>query len=286
MLVLAGIIYAVGWQRLRHRHSERSSQPVHPPRLATEWRLIAYLGGLTLVGIALMSPIDILGGQLFYMHMIQHLLLVMLAPPLLLIANPFPFFLWGLPLKPRRSVARLFKPKSAFRHGLRTITPPGIVWIVYTAMLLGWHDPNAYNWALRSEWVHDIEHLTFFITAMLFWWHVIGNGPRIHGRFTLMPRIAYLLISVPVTMLTGIAIAFSSQPIYTYYTTVPRLWGTSVMDDQILGGVIMWIPGSMMYIIAALILIAGLVQTEANKEPLPESEWATENSMVAPGWEK
>ncbi len=79
VLVLAGLIYSTGWQRLRNRHLNRtrSKQSKHPPRLATEWRLIAYLGGLTLVGIALMSPIDILGGQLFYMHMIQHLLLVM-----------------------------------------------------------------------------------------------------------------------------------------------------------------------------------------------------------------
>lgn len=210
----------------------------------------------------------------------------MLAPPLLLIANPFPFFLWGLPDTPRRVVAGLFKTKSPFRHALRTVTPPGIIWIVYTACLLGWHDPNAYNWALRNEWAHDIEHFTFFITAMLFWWHVIGSGPRIHGQFARMPRIGYLLVSVPITMLTGIAIAFSSEPIYTYYTTVPRLWGTSVMNDQILGGVIMWVPGSMMYIIAALIIIARLVQNEADKEPLPEAEWATDQTMIAPGWEK
>ena len=285
-LGLAAFIYTAGWQRLRNRHSKRIVPPKHPSRLATEWRLIAYLGGLTLVGLALLSPLDILGGQLFYMHMIQHLLLVMLAPPLLLLANPFPFFLWGLPLKLRRGVAGLFKAKSPFRQGLRTLTPPSAVWITYTAILLGWHDPNAYNWALRNEWVHDIEHLTFFITAILFWWHVIDNGPHIHNRLTPMPRLVYLLISVPITMLTGLAIAFSSQPIYTYYTTVPRLWGFSVIEDQILGGIIMWIPGSMMYIIAALIVIARLVQTEANKEPLPEPGWATEKNMIAPGWEK
>jgi len=264
ILMLAGSLYTLGWQRIQHS------------RLATGWRLVAYWGGLTLVAIALMSPIDVLGEQLFYMHMIQHLLLVMLAPPLLLIANPFPFFLWGLPHTARRTGAGLFKTKSSFRHVLRTVTPPGIIWIVYTACLLGWHDPSAYNWALRSEWVHDIEHCTFFITALLFWWHVIGNGPHIHRRFTQMTRVVYLLISVPVTMLTGIAIAFSSEPIYTYYTTVPRLWGISIMNDQILGGVIMWIPGSMMYIIAALILVAGLVQNEADKGSLPKSEWATD----------
>jgi cytochrome c oxidase assembly factor CtaG len=151
---------------------------------------------------------------------------------------------------------------------------------------LGWHDPNAYNAALRYDWVHDLEHLTFFGTALLFWWHVTQMAPRIHGRFSRGARIAYLFVTVPVNMLTGVAIAFSSEPIYTYYTAVPRLWGTTVMQDQMLGGIIMWIPGSMMYIIAALILIAGLVRAEERKQPMPESAWATDEAMIAPGWKK
>jgi cytochrome c oxidase assembly factor CtaG len=248
--------------------------------------LATYLSGLALVGLALMSPIDVLASQLFFIHMIQHLLLVMLAPPLLLLANPFPFFLWGLPVEARGQVAHLFTPQSAFRRTLRSLTPPGLVWLIFIATFLGWHDPNAYNLALRSDLIHNLEHLTFFGTALLFWWHVIRVGPRIHGRFPPGARIAYLLATVPVNMLTGIVIAFTTQPIYTYYTTVPRLLGLTVMQDQMLGGVIMWIPGSMMYIIAALILIARLIQAEESKQPLPESEWAADEAMIAPGWEK
>ena len=86
-------------------------------------------------------------------------------------------------------------------------------------------------------------------------------------------------------MAAGVVIAFASQPIYTYYTTVPRLWGITVMLDQMIGGVIMWIPGSMMYLLAALIIISRLIQTEADKQPLLESEWATEETMIAPGLE-
>lgn len=289
ILALAGTVYTVGWQRLRNRgqarHARRGRHKEH--RLATGWRLAAYLGGLILVALALMSPIDVLGSQLFYMHMVQHLLLVMFAPPLLLIANPLPFFLWGLPVGSRGQVGRwLFSPKSSFRRGLRMLTPPGLTWIVFIAIFLGWHDPNAYNAALQYDWVHDLEHLTFFGTALLFWWHVTAVGPRIHGRFSRSARVAYLLVAVPINMLTGVAIAFSTQPIYTYYTSVPRLWGMTVMQDQMLGGIIMWIPGSMMYLIAALILIAGLVQAEEDKQPLPESVWATDEAMIAPGWEK
>lgn len=289
VLASAGTIYTIGWRRLRNprqEYSSRRGQQRHRWHLATGGRLAAYLVGLAVVALALMSPVDVLGDLLFSVHMIQHLLLVMLAPPLLLIANPLPFFLWGLPVGVRRRVARLLNRKSAFRRGLRSLTPPGLVWIIFVAVFLGWHDPNAYNAALRSELVHDLEHLTFFGTALLFWWHVTGVGPRIHRRFSRGARVAYLLVTVPVNMLTGVAIAFSTRPIYTYYTTVPRLWGVTVMQDQMFGGAIMWIPGSMMYIIAALILITGVVQAEENKQPLPEAAWATDPAGIAPGWEK
>ncbi len=272
-LLLLGCIYTIGWQRLRTPHHKRSSAKKprqRKSRLATGWRLTAYLTGLILIGIAILSPIDVLGGQLFYMHMIQHLLLVMIVPPLLLIANPFPFFLWGLSSGLRSKVTPLFNPKSSFRHNLGQITPPGVIWMLFIAVFLGWHDPNFYNAALQNELIHDLEHITFFGTALLFWWHVTQVGPRIHGHFPRMVRIAFLLMVVPINMVAGIFIAFSSEPIYTYYTTVPRIGGLTVMEDQMLGGIIMWIPGSMMYIIAALILIANVVQAETDKQVLPE----------------
>jgi cytochrome c oxidase assembly factor CtaG len=95
-------------------------------------------------------------------------------------------------------------------------------------------------------------------------------------------RIGFVLAAIPPNMALGVILAFIGEPIYTYYTAVPRLWGLSVLDDQRVGGVIMWVPGSMMYIIAALILISRLLQREDDKPPLPESEWATDNSLAAP----
>jgi putative membrane protein len=121
---------------------------------------------------------------------------------------------------------------------------------------------------------------------MLFWWHVIGAPPRIHKRLSRGARIAYVLAAVPPNMAAGATIAFSGQPIYTYYTAVPRLWGITVLQDQMLGGIIMWIPGSMMYIIAALILVARWMQAEEAKQPLPDAQWATEEAMMAPGLER
>jgi cytochrome c oxidase assembly factor CtaG len=275
LLLLAGTVYTLGWSHLRRQKA----------KIAALSRLVAYLGGLVILGLALISPIDGLASQLFAMHMVQHLLLAMFAPPLLLIANPLPFILWGLPKKARLGVGRLLRPKSAFRQTLHLLTPPGVVWMVFIATFLGWHDPKAYNAALRHDLLHDVEHFSFFLTAMLFWWHVTSAAPHIHRPLSRTARIAFLLITAPINMLTGLTIAFASQPIYTYYTEVPRLWGFTVMEDQILGGVIMWIPGSMMFIIAALILIAQLIEIEENKPPLPISEWAQEEALLAPGWQ-
>ena len=167
---------------------------------------------------------------------------------------------------PEAGGGRWLRPEATFRRVAAALTTPGLVWLYFVAALVGWHDPNAYNLTLVSELVHDLEHLTFFGTAMLFWWHVIGAAPHIHRRLSRGVRIGYVLSVVPPNALTGMAIAFASEPIYTYYTTVPRLGSMTVMQDQMLGGVIMWIPGSMMYIIAALVLIA-LVISGPGRQP-------------------
>lgn len=279
-LLLVGVLYGVGWWRLRRKRRRDRG-------VANGWRLTAYLAGLLLIALALLSPIETLAGQFFFMHMIQHLLLIMLAPPLLMLANPLPFVLWGLPAGVRhatgRGLSQVLHRESAFRRTLRTVTGPGIVWMVYVSLLVGWHDPNAYNLALTNQWVHDLEHFSFFLPSLAYWWLVIGAGPRIHKQMSTPARMAFVIAAIPPTMLLGVSIAFATAPIYTYYLGVPRPWGLSVLQDQMLGGVIMWVPGSMMYIIATLILAAGWLQTEDRKPPLPIDQWSTKETMAAPG---
>lgn len=248
---LAAALYLVGRWRLRRRGSSG---------LVSPWRLVSYLTGLATLWIALMSPIDVLSDQLFFMHMVQHLLLVMIAPPLLLLAQPMPVAMWGLPKALRLEVARWLRVESPLRRVVRSLTTPGLVWLYFVAILVGWHEPKLYSLTLESDIVHDLEHLSFFGTALLFWWHVVGAAPRFHRKLSQGVRIGYALSVVPANALLGISIAFATEPIYYYYTTVPRLWDTSVLQDQMLGGVIMWIPGSMMYMVAALVLIAHLVR--------------------------
>jgi cytochrome c oxidase assembly factor CtaG len=274
LFVLASL-QILGWRRLRQRGRRR---------FANGWRLASYLSGLFLVGIALQSPIDVLSGQLFFMHMVQHLLLMMFAAPLLLLANPFPIFLWALPRSWRIGVGRWFQPSHPFYQALAAVTGPGAVWMIFVGVYLGWHDPNAYNLALRSEFIHDIEHITFFGVSLLFWWRVIGAGPQIGRRMSVPLRAAFAVAAVPPNMLAGIAISFATSPIYTHYTSVPRLYGISVMDDQTWSGLIMWIPGSMMFIIAAVVLLGALLGND--KKPVRSlSDWSTDENMIAPGLE-
>ena len=248
-IILLGVVQFIGWRRLRQRGVQR---------FANGWRLASYMTGLVVVILALLSPVDVLGGQLFFMHMIQHLLLVMVAPPLLWLAGPFATGLWAFPRPLRIQIGGWFQQEGKLRRLLRMTIRPGLSWILFVGVLFSWHDPSAYSLAQGNGWIHDLEHISFFGTAMLFWWRVVGAGPHIHGKNSLLSRIGYVLAVVPPNMFLGVAISLAESPIYPYYLSVPRLYGISIMDDQTIAGLIMWIPGSMMYIIAALVLAARL----------------------------
>jgi cytochrome c oxidase assembly factor CtaG len=277
VIVPLGVLYFLGWRRLRRQSVQR--------KLATGLRLASYLSGLGIIAISLMSPIDRLGGQLFFMHMIQHMLFMMLAAPLLWLAEPFPIVLWGLPAGARHSVSSLFMRDALFRRALARVTAPGASWLLFITIYLGWHDSNAYNAALYYDWVHDLQHITFFAAAILYWWPVIGAAPHIHARFPGWAKLPYLIGTVPPNMFVGVSIAFASQVRYSYYESVPRFWGFTAMQDQQISGAIMWIPGSMMFIMAALIVLAGLFSKEKSRPGPVRADWDTEDAMIAPGLE-
>ena len=260
MVGLSSSVYINGFMHIRTLSSRNLSRDAIG--LVPYWRLLCYLGGLLCIVLALLSPVEVLSGQLFFMHMIQHMLLVMCAPPLLLVSNPFPILLWGLPSKARKMVAGLFVGKSLLRKLLKRYAGAGTIWILFVIVYVGWHDPMLYEAALRSKFVHDIEHISFFLVSMLFWWHVTSAAPRVHQNLAYGRRIAYLLVTVPVNMITGVIITFSRQPIYEYYEQIQRPWSLTVMQDQMLGGIIMWIPGSMMLIVAIIVLIVRMMASE------------------------
>ena len=246
-IALAASLYTSGWIRLRRLGYRQ---------LASRPRLLSYYSGLLVLCVALLSFIDSMGGQLFLMHMVQHLLLTMVTPVLIWLADPFPFIIWALSPPLRRMVTACLHRGARCRHLLTAVTKPQITWLVFITILLGWHAPDLYNLSLQRPLVHDLQHVTFTASALLFWWQVIPAGPHLHGRLPVFLQMGYLIAAIPPTMATGVTIAFASVPIYTYYTTVPRFWGLDVMQDQAVAGAIMWIPTNMMYILAALLVLA------------------------------
>lgn len=282
-LLILGALFSLGWRRLR----AISGPPKSWRSLGARWRPISYISGLLLIGLALMSPIDVLVQQLFFMHMIQHVLLIMFAPFLLLLPNPMPFLLWGLPDSARLAVGewlnRILNKGSATGRVLRRLTGPLAVWFVMILFIVGWHDPNLYNAALRNEVVHDIEHITMFVAGMFFWWTVTGAGPRLHKNLSRPAKIAFVLAAIPPNMALGVVLAFNQEPLYSFYSDMPRLWGISVLDDQRLSGIIMWIPGSMMYFMIALVLIFQILSGEGRKPTPVDQPWHSDEALAAPG---
>jgi cytochrome c oxidase assembly factor CtaG len=264
VLLITSGFYLRGWWHLRQKGY---------PTLATKWRLRAYLGGQVTIAIALLSAIDSLQSSLFLVHMIQHLLLMMVAAPLLWLGNPLVIGLWGLPRYWRLTLGRLLSKNARFRKILAAFTPMGISWMIYIAIMWLWHDSLAYQAALSNDLIHQLEHLTFFFSALLFWWHVIGAAPHIHKRYGYGARIGLVMLTMVPNEILAVYISLSATVLYPHYETVPRLWGIDALTDQALGGVIMWIPGGMMYALAIVLLFvaSGLTKKGERKRISPES---------------
>jgi cytochrome c oxidase assembly factor CtaG len=261
VLGLLGVTYGAGWRRLRGRPGD--------PTLATGWRLAAYASGLGSIALALLSPIDHLAESLLSAHMVQHQLLIMVAAPLVLLGNPWPFVVWGLPAGARRRAGPALARQGALRRALRWLTWMPVAGGLYTVTLWGWHVPGAYQAALRHGVVHDVEHLTFFLTAVLFWWPIVNPAPReagARGGAFYGLRIGYLILATAQNTLLGSVIGLTERVLYPVYATAPRLFGLSPLDDQSLAGGIMW-SGSHMYLIALLALVGQAVSAEHRAAP-------------------
>jgi putative membrane protein len=253
-------LYLRGWWLLYRTPRTRSAAP--------GWRLAAYVVGLGSVVLALCSPLELLAELSFTAHMVQHQLLLMVAPPLLLLAGPFPLSLWALPPWLRRRLGALVTRPGPVRRALRTLTWMPVSGILYTVTLWGWHHPWAYEAALRYPALHDIEHLTFFGTALFFWWPIVNPAPRFHrlGSGVMYgARIGYLILATGQNTLLGAVLGLSERVFYPSYAAAPRLlaeWGP--VDDQAFGGGVMW-SGSHMFLVAVLILLHRAMDAEGRK---------------------
>ena len=215
------------------------------------WEAASFAGGWMVLALTMLSPLDAFGEQLFWAHMVQHELLMLVAAPLLVLSRPLPTLAWGLPRATRQAAARL-AGRAGLGAALRWLARPGTAGALHAAVLWGWHAPALFEAALHVPWVHDLQHASFFGSALLFWWALLG-GPR--ARFG--AGILVLFATMVHTSLLGALLTFSGRALYASYEATTPPWGLSALEDQQLGGLIMWVPGGMAYLMAGLALVAG-----------------------------
>lgn len=209
--------------------------------------------GISSLVLALMSPIHVYAEELFFFHMIQHLLIMMVAAPFILLSEPLAVYLWALPDSPRHTVGKALSRTGVLRWLLRGATTPLVAWLVYVVVIWAWHAPVPYSEASANEGIHSLEHLTMFLGGLLFWWPVIGPAP-VRSQLPYPMRFLYLFLALFQNIVLAAILTFADAPLYEYYEGAPQHWGIGPDVDQQMGGIIMWIPGAMMYFVAAAIL--------------------------------
>ena len=231
------------------------------------WEAGAFVTGWVMLGVALVSPLHQLGGVLFTAHMAQHELLMVVAAPLLVLGRPVIPFLWALPLSWRRVLGGW----SALRPVNATwvlLTMPVIAWVLHGVAIWVWHAPSLYQATLRSETIHTLQHVTFLVTALLFWWALLHGR---EGRIGRPAAVIYLFTTSVHTSLLGALLTFSNNLWYPLYEATTLPWGLTPLEDQQLAGVIMWIPAGVAYLVATLALAATWLKEPAMQRVLRSS---------------
>ncbi len=253
-LAIAVVVYAVGWARLALRSPARL-------RRSSIARLALALAGLVVIAVALLGLHDA-AHERFLAHMIQHVLLMMVGVPLVLLADPLPAVAWALPAGARAGVRALLARRSPARRAWDALTRMPVAWTFYAVTLWVWHLPAAYDAALASGWLHDLEHLTFALAAIVFWWPVVSPAPRSATPPAAAARVVYLVLAAFSSSALGVLLAASPAPLYAYQAVLDA---PSPLEDQAWGGIIMWAVGGAIDMAAVLAVVARVIAGERRR---------------------
>jgi putative membrane protein len=244
-MVLSGGLYAASlralWERAGVGHGVSVRQAA------------AFAAGWLSLAAALISPLDALSGVLFSAHMLQHVLLILVAAPLLVLGAPPAALAWSVPRVWRRKFFGLGRSLAPLQAAGHLLALPLVAWGLHVLALWAWHAPGLYEAALSDERLHALEHLSFLGTALLFWWGLlqpmggreIGLGLRLLSIFTMALQSGFL----------SALLTFSPQSWYPAQSSGAAAWGLTPLDDQQFAGVLMWVPAGMVYLVTALWLL-------------------------------
>lgn len=241
-LALSLALYAAGVARLWRRAGAG--------RGISRGQCACFAAGWLTLAAALISPIDTLGGALFSMHMVQHELLMVVAAPLFVASRPLEAWAWALPAALNRAFAALAR-RGPVRAAWGWVTEPAGAWALHALAIWGWHVPALFDLALVDETVHGLQHASFLATALAFWWSVLGRGVRRPDAW----GMASLFTTMLHTGALGALLTFAPTPWYAHYVDAAA-FGLTAVEDQQLGGLVMWVPGSLAYLVAGLAIVA------------------------------
>lgn len=221
-------------------------------RIRTPRQNLYFWSGWTALALALVSPLHSLGEVLFSAHMLQHEILMLVAAPLLVLSRPLATFLWGMPFEWRRAAGQCAKTDSV-RRFWSFLKDPLTAWSLNAAAIWIWHAPFLFELTAKSELAHTAQHLSFFLSALLFWWALFyAHGGKAYGA-----AVFYIFTTAVHTSILGALLTFAPHIWYPGYSTTTQAWGLTPLEDQQIGGLIMWVPAGLVYLAAGLWLFAG-----------------------------
>lgn len=241
-LALSALLYGLGLMRLWPKSGAGRGQ--------LRLRAYSFYAGWLALAAVLVSPLDALGSLLFSAHMVQHEAMMIVAAPLLVLGRPFALWMWGLPPRWRKPVGAAVQGRAP-QTLWRLLTWPVFAWLFHAAVLWLWHAPLLFEAALHSNAIHTLQHLSFFGSALLFWWAVLGDGSFRPQRGLSM---LYIFTTMAHTGALGALLTWSGIVWYPSYVGAGEAFGMDALEDQQLGGLIMWVPGGLAYLIAGLAL--------------------------------
>jgi cytochrome c oxidase assembly factor CtaG len=257
---LFGVLHVLGEQRATRLLGRPRSREEH-------WRAASFYAALVVILVALASPIDTLADKLFWVHMVQHVLLLSVAAPLIVLGAPWMSIWRPLPLGLRRTLAKTIarSPWCAPLRALKVLARPIPALVAFSADLIFWHIPFAYDAAVGNRAIHDLEHTTFLVFGILLWAQVI-NSPPLRARLSQIHRVYYIVAASIVGWVIALVLIFASSPLYPLYAHLAhRPGGISALTDQQLAGGVMLVPGSLamtLYVFIQIYIWMGLDQTD------------------------
>jgi len=244
MLLITATLYVRGFRRLHDQMPDRF------PR----WRLILFIAGIATLLVAVASPLEEFDDLLLQVHMTQHLILMLVAPTLFLAGAPAIVFVRAIPPRLAKLLIGTSMRSSIVRRVFAWLTEPIVCWLAFALAFWIWHIPGVFQLALRSERWHVVEHGCFFVTALMYWYPVIQPWPSV-ARWPRWAMIPYLLMADGQNTIMAALFMFSDRLIYPIYATMPRVGGFTPLGDQIVAGAIMWVPGSLFYLVPGALII-------------------------------